>query len=177
MFNFFKGKWSAFISGLSAALLFIIGLYLLNTPLGMTDAYLKISDYCRESIHMRKVSEFFPFDWQTAFLIGIAIGAFIASLSSGNFQLRMIPEDVKGSGPVGAFGITILQNIVGGFLVMTGLQFAGDSFLGQWSAAMQLSAGAWVFLFSFIVWGVVFSGFTRAAMNSSAASGKKKGAK
>lgn len=176
MLNFFKGKWSAFISGLGISLLFILGSYLLNTPLGMTDAYLKISDYCRESIHMRKVSEFFPFDWQTAFLIGIGIGAFIASLSSGNFQLRMIPEDVKGSGPVGAFGITIIQNIIGGFLVMTGLQFAGDSFLGQWSAAVQLSSGAWIFLFSFIVWGVVFSGFARAAMSNSS-SQKKKGAK
>ncbi|HOK03723.1 MAG TPA: YeeE/YedE thiosulfate transporter family protein [Victivallales bacterium] len=174
MLSFFKGKWSAFISGFTAAFLFIFSLYVLNTPVGMSDAYLKISEYCRESIHMRKVSEYFPFDWQTAFLIGIAIGGFIASLSSGTFQLRIIPEDVKGSGPVGAFGITVIQNLIGGFLVMTGLQFAGDSFLGQWASAIQLSTGAWIFLLSFIIWGVVFSGFARAAVAGNFSEKKKK---
>jgi len=177
MLNFFKGRWSAFISGLAAALLFIIIIYALDTPAGMSDAYLKISDYCRESLHMRKVSEFFPFDWQTAFLAGIGLGAILASLSGGTWRLRMIPEDVKGSGPVGAFGVTILQNVAGGFLVMTGLQFAGDSFLGQWAAAMQLSTGAWIFMFSFIVWGVVFSGISRAAASGGGDKPKKRGGK
>jgi heme A synthase len=124
---------------------------------------------------MRKVSEFFPFDWQTAFLAGIAIGALFASLASGTWRLRIIPEDVKGSGPMGAFAVTIIQNIAGGFLVMTGLQFAGDSFVGQWAAAMQLSTGAWIFIFFFIVWGVVFSGIFRSV--SSASPVKTKNAK
>ncbi len=173
MFGFFKGRWSAFTSGFAATLLFILILFILDTPVGMSDAYLKISEYCRESIHMRRVSEFFPFDWQTAFLAGIAGGALLASLTSGTWRLRMIPEDIKGSGPVGSFGITILQNVFGGFLVMTGLQFAGDSFVGQWAAAMQLSTGAWIFIFSFIVWGVVFSGISRSVASGGGTKSKK----
>jgi hypothetical protein len=164
MLNFFKGKWSALISGFSISMLFILTLYVLNTPVGMSDAYLKISDYCRDSINMRRVAENFPFDWQTAFLVGIAIGAVLASLAGGTWRLRIIPEDVKSkSGTMGAFGVSAIQSVAGGFLVMTGLQFAGDSFIGQWAAAMQLSTGAWIFIFSFIIWGVVFSGVSRAS--------------
>ena len=41
----------------------------------------------------------------------------------------------------------------GGFLVMLGIQLAGDSVFGQISAAMQLSGGAWVFLIAMTVTG------------------------
>jgi hypothetical protein len=172
--NFFKGKWSSIASGLSIAIFFIVCLYVLDAPIGMSDAYLKISDYCKESIHMRKVIEKFPFDWQTAFLVGIAAGAMIASLTSGTWRLRIIPEDIKGqNGAFGAFGISVIQSIAGGFLVMTGLQLAGDSFEGQWASAMQLSTGAWVFIFSFVVWGVVFSGISRAVGKSAGPAASK----
>jgi len=31
---------------------------------------------------------------------------------------------------------------------MLGLQLAGDTFFGQWAAAIQMSSGAWIFLIS-----------------------------
>ena len=44
------------------------------------------------------------------------------------------------------------------FVPMIGLQIAGDSFLGQWASAIQLSTGAWIFMFSIVIWGVIFYG-------------------
>ena len=40
---------------------------------------------------------------------------------------------------------------------MLGLQLAGDSFIGQWASAIQLSTGSWIFFISILVWGVIFT--------------------
>lgn len=176
--KFFTGKWSPYLSGIVIAVLFITGLYLLDTPMGMSDAYLMISNYCEKSIRDRAVDKF-PIDWDTGFLAGIFIGALISSFAGGNWKLSIFPEDRASKGFLASTGLTPLQGLVGGFLVMLGLQLAGDSFLGQWAAAIQLSTGAWIFLFSIIVWGVIFTGIisAKATNKTGTAPSKKKAEK
>lgn len=149
-------KWSAYMSGTALAFLFMLALYLFDTTIGMSDSYIMISEYCKKSIP--GVSEFPPFDWHTGFLAGIFIGALVAAFIGGEWRFRLLPEDIKEKGALGSFGLSIVLGLVGGFLVMLGLQISGDSFEGQWCAAMQLSTGAWIFIFAFIVWGVIFMG-------------------
>ena len=176
MIKSLTSKWSAYKSGAAIAFLFMLALYLFDTTIGMSDSYIMISDYCKKSIP--NVREFPPFDWHTGFLAGIFLGALIAAFIGGEWRFRLLPEDIKEKGAFGSFGLSILQGVVGGFLVMLGLQISGDSFEGQWCAAMQLSTGAWIFIFSFIIWGVIFMGVYGMVSSGGGKSPKKgKGAK
>jgi hypothetical protein len=80
----------------------------------------------------------------------------------------MIPKS-SGKGMIASAGITIITGVTGGFLVMLGLQVAGDSFLGQWAGAIQLSTSSWVFFASLLVWGVVFTAIIAAKLAKSTA--------
>ncbi len=152
----FTGKWSSYLSGTIIAFFFVLALYILDSPTGMSDAYIMTSEYCENSIHARAVQELPFLDWQTGFLGGIFIGALIAAIVGGDWKLRMIPES-SGKTWIASAGATVLTGLVGGFLVMLGLQLAGDSFLGQWAGAIQLSTGAWVFFVSVMIWGIIFT--------------------
>jgi sulfur transporter len=152
----FTNKWSSYLSGTIIAFLFVLMLYVLDSPVGMSDAYLMLSEYCQESFHNKTIQEPPFLDWQTGFLGGILIGALFASLVGGEWKLRMIPES-KGKNLFASAGATVLFGISGGFLVMLGLQLAGDSFIGQWASAIQLSTGSWIFFISILFWGVIFT--------------------
>jgi hypothetical protein len=143
------GKWSFYINGALLSGMIVLCLYLFKDTVGMNDGMIKISEYVEETAE--KVSEnedvqLPPLEWQTGFLGGIFIGALAAALMSGNWKVRIFQE--KESGIVAKGLKTVFYGLGGGFLVMIGLQLAGDSFLGQWSGALQLSGGSWIFLVS-----------------------------
>ncbi|OGV58009.1 MAG: hypothetical protein A2X49_01470 [Lentisphaerae bacterium GWF2_52_8] len=144
--KFLTGKWSVFVSGAAVALLILLALYLLNTPVGMNDAYIALSKYCGKSLAKRAVAESSILNWQSGFLGGIFIGGLLAAIFGGDWKFRLSAPEVKGKGLIGAVGWTPLQGLAGGFLVMLGLQLAGDSFFGQWAAALQLSTGSLIFV-------------------------------
>ena len=174
----FTGKWSSYVSGAVIAFFFVLALYILDSPTGLSDAYIMISEYCEESIYSRKVLEPPFLDWQTGFLIGIFIGAIVAAVLGGEWKLRMIPE--SGKSLIASAGTTVLTGVIGGFLVMLGLQIAGDSFLGQWAGAIQLSTGSWIFFASLLIWGTVFTAILSAKFGKSgkeSGGGEKKDAK
>ena len=152
----FTNKWSSYLAGTTIAFLFILMLYLLDSPVGMSNAYLMLSEYCQESFHNRSITEPPFLDWQTGFLGGILIGALIASLVGGEWKLRIMPE-TDGKNLLASAGSTVLFGLTGGFLVMLGLQLAGDSFIGQWAGAIQLATGSWIFFLSILFWGVIFT--------------------
>ena len=152
----FTGKWSPYLAGTTIAFLFILMLYLLDSPVGMSNAYLMLSEYCQESYHNNTINEPPFLDWQTGFLGGILIGALIASLLGGEWKLRMMPE-TGGKNLLASAGATVFLGMAGGFLVMLGLQLAGDSFIGQWAGAIQLATGSWIFFLSILFWGVIFT--------------------
>ncbi len=150
------------------AFLFLLSLYVLDDSIGFSDPYLMISSYCERSIESGRLANPPPIDWQTVFLGGILIGALGAALVGGEWRFRMI-SDSEGKGFFPSIGATIATGIAGGFLVMLGLQLAGDSFLGQWSSAIQLSTSAWVFFASLLVWGIVITTIASAIRRRNAA--------
>lgn len=177
--SFFTGKWSPYLSGTLLAVLFVLSLYVLDSPTGLSDAYLMISEYGRVAIadrtFGRELLDRFPFDWQTGFLIGICAGAMVAAILGGQWKFRIFPESSSQQGTLSSSGLSPLVGLAGGFLVMLGLQLAGDSFLGQWSAAIQLSAGAWIFFVSLAVWGVVFTALLALKSNAGESGDKSSG--
>ena len=144
--NIFTGKWNEIVSGAVIALFFIITLYILNTPIGLSNSYLMLSEYCQDVIHAEKIIEPDFWNWETGFLFGILLGGLIASLVDKVWQFCIFPEERQTKEILPSAALTPLLGIVGGFLVMLGLQLAGDSFMGQWAAALQLSTGAWLFI-------------------------------
>lgn len=155
MFKFVSGRWPFYVNGVLIALTVMLGLYIFNDSLGMSDGMTVISEYCKESIRDKHLAEAPVIDWQTGFLIGIFIGALAAAISSGQWKFR-ISHDSEG-GIFRSFFTTAIYSIGGGFLVMLGLQLAGDTFFGQWAAAMQMSAGAWIFLIAFFATAVLIA--------------------
>ncbi len=172
--KFFTSRWSPYLSGIAVAFLFVLALYVLDSPPGMSDAYIVLSEYCQETYHNRAIKEPPFLDWQTGFLGGIFIGALIAAIVGGDWKLRMLPESRSG-GYLASAGASVLLGLAGGFLVMLGLQLAGDSFIGQWAAAIQLSTGAWIFFLSILFWGVMFT-LLLAAKFARSAGGESKSA-
>lgn len=170
----FAGKWSPYIAGPLLAIVFLLGYYLLDAPVGSDEGYRILSDYCKQRIETGRIvdiNEYPPLVSQTAFLGGILIGGFLAALIGKNFKLGIFPEDASTMGLIGTTWKTPVQGLLGGFLVMTGLQLAGASFIGLWSGAILLSTGAWIFIFAIIVWGVIFRGII--SMKSSPSSSGK----
>ena len=151
-----SGKWSFWFSGIIIALIFNLGLYLLDEPVGMNDGYLPLSRYFVKILESGKVAAPGGIDWQTWFFSGIVGGALLGSLLSGSWKFEFNPSDI-GKEFVPASGKALLQGLAGGFLVMLGLQLANDSFFGHWAAAMQLSIGSWLFLIVFFFTGAVLS--------------------
>lgn len=143
------GKWSFYINGALLSGMIVLCLYLFQDTVGMNDGMIKISEYAEQTAEQVSEDEEIdlpPLEWQTGFLGGIFIGALAAALMSGNWKVRFFQD--KESGIVSKSLKTVLYGLGGGFLVMLGLQLAGDSFLGQWSGALQLSGGSWIFLVS-----------------------------
>ncbi len=158
MQKLFTSKWPPYVSGPIFAGLFIISFFILNTPIGISDGYQLLS----ESIESRSFHNLPPLVWQTGFLGGIFVGALLASLFGKNWKIAIFPEDTSAKEIFTSFWVTPVQGIIGGFCIMLGLLIAGDSFLGQWAAAMRLSTGAWIFIFSIVLWGVIFRGLMAA---------------
>lgn len=143
------GKWSFYINGALLSGMIALCLYLFQDTVGMNDGLIMISEYAEKTVEKTVQNQEVtppPLDWQTGFLGGIFIGALAAALMSGKWKLRLFHENE--SGIIAKSLKTVLFSFAGGFLVMLGLQLAGDSFLGQWSGALQLSGGAWIFLVS-----------------------------
>lgn len=149
------GKWPFYISGLLLPLLAVLGLYLFDDVLGMSDAAVAFSGYCSEAIEEKAIGSLPGLDWQNGILIGLLIGALAGSLCSGNWKFQFFFDDQKGFGA--KFVKTILYSFIGGFLVMLGSQLAGETLFGQYAAAIQLSAGAWIYLVVFFVVALILS--------------------
>ena len=144
--KFLTAKWPYYLSASFLAFIFVLVLFLLDAPLGMTDAYISLSEYCRSALENSSLGDSITLDWQTGFLLGVFFGALAAVIAGKEWKFLFFPEDRKNKKFFSSCLITPVQGITGGFLVMAGLQLAGDSFVGQWVAAIQLSTAAWIFL-------------------------------
>ncbi len=144
-----SGRWSFYINGTLIALFILLALYLFDDTLGMSDGMLAVSEFCTNSVESGSVEAPPTLDWQLGLLGGILIGALASAIISGSWKIQIVPK--SSGGIVRKIWQPIVQGIVGGFLVMLGLQLAGDSFWGQWSAAIQLSSGAWIFIITMFI--------------------------
>ena len=111
------------------------------------------SEHCVEGV-TEQDWDALPLDWQLGLLLGIILGAVGTAALSGWYK----PSFSDGEGSVSRRVVMKpLLGILGGFMMMTGIQLSGDSVFGQFAAGMQLSGGAWVFLIAMAVSAVLLA--------------------
>ncbi len=152
--TFLSGGWPWWVTGVLMAISGVALLYLFDDYPGMSDGMLMTVEFARRAAEEKSLNEPPPLDWQTGFLGGIFVGALACAFISGKWKLALMPEGTEGGWMFGS-GKAIISGLAGGFLVMLGLQMAGDSFFGQWMSVIQVSAAAWVFMIAFIVASVI----------------------
>jgi hypothetical protein len=107
---------------------------------------------------MQKIAE--PGSWEMYFLFGALVGAFLASVISKDFKVRLIPgrwQEVKGQSKPKR----IFWAFSGGFLLLLGARLAGGCTSGHiLSGGMQLALSSLVFgavvVVSFLITGRLF---------------------
>ncbi len=144
--NLFTAKWPFYISGTLLAVLSVLFLYVFDDVTGMGKAMTVAHEYWGNVAEngSAAVSDLPRLDWQLGLLIGVFVGALLTTAVSGSFK----PELMAPGG--GSFTVKTLRTaglgLIGGLLVMLGVQLSGDTVWGHISSAIQLSGGAWLFL-------------------------------
>lgn len=175
MINFKAAKWSPWISGALIAVVYAAGLYLLNDRPGTNEIYSVMADKTQEAMARKSVGleTLPPWGWQSAFIAGILLGAFLASVIGKTWKLHLFPEDQMSKGAAYYTTFGLLQSLVGGFLVMGGLILAGDSFLGIWGDCMGLAPLALFFMVMVFVEAVAIGTIRSFNVKDAQASGGK----
>jgi len=148
--KFLTGKWPFYLCAIGFAGLFLLQLYLLDRPAALEAGIADISEYGKTAIESKEYRKVPPLNFSTGLFGGIVVGGLIGGLCSKKVRIELSSTRLK------SFPLTVICGLAGGFLLMLGSRIAGDAFLGQFSAAMQLSPGAWLYLAaSFLTAGII----------------------
>ncbi|MBF0345244.1 MAG: YeeE/YedE family protein [Nitrospirae bacterium] len=150
-----KKTWWPVIVGIGFALLEVTSFYISKRPLGASRGYTVIGsiiEYVLFPKHAAKVSywqQYEPYiEWTMAMLVGIVLGSFISSVSSGEFKLRLVPEMwrlTKGPSKLKRW----YWAFIGGLMVGFGARMAMGCTLGMLIAGViQLSPAGFIFMMS-----------------------------
>ncbi len=151
----FNRKWPFYIGGGVLIFAFLLGLHLIDESLGMGQSFTIVGDYCAESAADEQFNRISWDNYSLGLLAGILLGVFVSAILSGNFKFQLLANYDSGI-TIRAFK-TIICGLIGGFLVMSGIQIAGESIYGQFLSAIQMSAGAWIYLASLILSGGILA--------------------
>ncbi len=146
-----SSNWSPWITGAVIAVIFSLILFILNKPFGTLNDYVDLINAGKAIYY----GEHIQWSWGLLFIIGIFIGAFVASLTGKNFKLELIPEDHFKKGSSYYLTIGPILSFIGGFLVMAGLIIAGNSFLKLWSDCLSLYMSVIIFIIIMFILSVI----------------------
>ncbi len=165
-------KWPFYISGPLLALTVLANLYIFDDELGMGEALRVISTYSVDSVAEGELAAAPAFDWQLGFLAGIFLGALLTGFLADSCKAEFMPE-MEGTFTVKTLK-TVLGGMGGGFLIMLGLQLAGDTVYGSFAAAIQLSTGSWIFLLAMVITAAALAILLERRANAAQGKGKSK---
>lgn len=151
--------WSPYLAGALVGVLAILSVYLTTTLLGKS-MYLGASttfvraagfligevdsSYVAENAYY--VKEKIVIDWQFMMIVGILIGAFIASKMDGSFKLEAVPPEWEARFG-GSTKKRAIAAILGGTVMMIGARMADGCPSGHGlSGMMQMSVSSYVAL-------------------------------
>lgn len=158
--------WGPYIAGVLSGLLIIASVWISNSFLGASTCFVRTAGFIEQLIDPERVLNmpyfvrFVPkVDWQMMMVIGILLGAFISSVTSGSFKVRAVPDMWKGH-----FGPSKLKRnitaFLGGVILMFGARMAGGCPSGYGLGALvQLGVSGLIVLICFFIGGIVVARF------------------
>lgn len=163
-----EGGWSPYIAGALVGVLAITSAYVATILMGKT-SYLGASTTFVRAVglleqifapeHVASNAYFIKtkvrIDWQFMLVIGICIGAFIASITDRSFKLESVPKLWEER-----FGPSVIKRFIGAFfggmLAMIGVRMASGCPSGHGlSGMMQLSVSGLAALTIFFLFGIL----------------------
>ncbi|MBQ9788899.1 MAG: YeeE/YedE family protein [Lentisphaeria bacterium] len=150
----FNSKWPFYIGGGVLIASILLGLYTIDGNLGMSQSFTVIGDYCAETAVEEEFGTI-QLDYSLGLIIGIIAGVLVAAIFSGNFKLQLLANYDSGI-TIRAFK-TVFYGLIGGFLVMSGIQISGEAIYGQFISAIQMSAGAWIYIGALLLSGGILA--------------------
>lgn len=156
------GGWSPYLAGGLSGLVSIGSVWFVGKYLGASTTFVKTTGMLEKVFSPERVAKMPYFiketpaiDWQWMVVIGIAIGAFIAAVTSGSFKLQPIPnlwESRFGS----AVAPRAMVAFVGGIIAMFGARLADGCPSGHGlSGGLQLAVSGYVALTCFFIGGLI----------------------
>lgn len=160
-----QSAWSPYLVGALIGGLVCLSLVTANKPIGASSGYSTLAGLVLKKTapnHLQHLEYFRnrppAIDWTLVFVIGIAIGSFIAALTGGELTGRFLPPLWTAEFGDNSIWARVGTSLSGGILMALGARLAGGCTSGHGiSGSLQLSWGSWVALISFFIGGVIIA--------------------
>ena len=154
--------WNPYVAGALSGLVSIGSIWFVGKYFGASTTFVRTTGMVEKLFSPERVANMPYFlkevplvDWQWMFVIGIAIGAFLAVLSSGSFRLQALPDMWQER-----FGTAVAPRaavaFVGGIIAMFGARLADGCPSGHGlSGSLQLAVSGFIALACFFIGGLI----------------------
>ncbi len=154
--------WSPYLAGALSGLVAILSVWVAGKFLGASTAFVRSAGMierlfvaervARTAYFIKKVPKI---DWQWMFVIGVLIGSFIASKTSGSFRWQALPDMWEKR-----FGSNRIKRaivaFIGGAIAIFGARLAGGCPSGHGlSGSLQLAVSGFIALICFFIGGII----------------------
>jgi len=158
-----KGSWSPYLAGALSGVVAVLSVWFTGKFFGASTSFVRTAGMIEKLFNPERVArmEYFiketpEVEWQWMFVVGILVGALIASVTSGSFRWQGLPdmwrERFGAASGLGRF----LTAFIGGAVLMFGARLAGGCPSGHGlSGVMQLSVSGFIALICFFAGGLV----------------------
>ncbi|WP_461209421.1 YeeE/YedE thiosulfate transporter family protein [Desulfocurvus sp. DL9XJH121] len=155
--------WSPYLAGALSGLLAVFSVLVAGKYLGASTTFVQAVGMAEKSISPALVDTpyFLKYalavDWQFMFVVGIAIGAFIASRTDGSFRVQSVPD--MWSRRFGTAWLPrALTAFAGGVIAIYGARLAGGCPSGHGlSGLAQMSVSGFLAAGGFFIGGIVMA--------------------
>jgi len=113
--------WSPYVAGALCGLLIVFSVLFAGKYFGASTAFVRSAGMLEKIVspdYVAKVAYFIKkspkIDWQWMFVVGILVGAFISSISSGSFKIQVTPSMWRNH-----FGNSICKRFLVAFVGLT----------------------------------------------------------
>lgn len=161
-----KRKWNPYLAGVLAGMVLVLSVLIAGQYIGASTTFARGASVIEEWVGIDSSAfEYFTTkggkygpgslpNWQLLFVIGIMIGAFVSSISSGDFKVQIIPDMWRE-----AFGPNVIKRGIvafcGGAVGLIGARLAGGCPSGHGlSGLAQLSVSGFIALAGFFAGGM-----------------------
>ncbi|MEW6715246.1 MAG: YeeE/YedE thiosulfate transporter family protein [Nitrospirota bacterium] len=155
-------SWSPYLAGGLTGLVIILSAWISKQYFGSSTCFVRVTGYIEKyfsSEHLASLEYFSRFvpvvDWQMMMVLGILIGSFISSVTSGSFRMQAVPNmwaERFGTNPVKRGIVAFFSGIV----LMFGARLAGGCPSGYGLGALvQLAVSGLVVLICFFAGGII----------------------